>query len=244
LITLVTTLRPRVALTTLIGLGFTLSAGLWMGRVFALSSWFPWLAAAFFAAGMVLVLLLGLPHHPFPRFGVANVVTTLRLMLVALVAGLVVEPRLPGRAMLTVALAMLCIALDGVDGWLARRTRLASALGARFDMETDALLILLLSTLVWRYDKAGLWVVACGLMRYLFVSAGWVLPWMARRLTPTLRGKTVAVIQLLGLSVALLPVVSPPVSGAVAALTLGALTWSFAVDVGRLWNQRTADDSR
>ena len=239
-----TTLRPRVALTTLMGLGFTLSAGLWMGRVFDLSSWFPWLAAAFFAAGMVLVLLLGLPHHPFPRFGVANVVTTSRLMLVALVGGLVLEHRLPGRAMLTVVLAMLCIALDGVDGWLARRTRLSSALGARFDMETDALLILLLSTLVWRYDKAGLWVVACGLMRYLFVSAGWVLPWMAGRLTPTLRGKTVAVIQLMGLSIALLPVVSPPVSGAVGALTLAALAWSFAVDVGRLWNQRTADESR
>ena len=105
---------------------------------------------------MALVLMLGLPHHPFPRFGAANLVTTSRLMLVALVAGFALEDRVArSRDRVIVALAMLCTALDGVDGWLARRTRLSSALGARFDMETDALLILLLSLLVWRYDKAG-----------------------------------------------------------------------------------------
>jgi phosphatidylglycerophosphate synthase len=240
--TLVTTLRLRVALTALVGLGLTLLASLWVGRLFHLSSSFPSLAAVSFAAGMALVLTVGLPHHPFPRFGAANLVTTARLMLVALVAGLVPQPASARGAWLVVALAMLCTALDGVDGWLARRTRLSSTLGARFDMETDALLILLLSLLVWRDDKAGIWVIACGLMRYAFVAAGWLLPWMAGRLTPTMRGKTVAVTQFLGLSVALMPFVVPPASTVVAALTLGALTWSFAVDVGRLWNQRTADE--
>jgi phosphatidylglycerophosphate synthase len=241
--TLVTTLRLRVALMASIGLGLTLSAALWMARVFHLSSWFALLAAAAFAAGMALVLL-SLAHHPFPRFGAANLATMLRLMIVSLVAGFVLEARLPDRALLIVALAMLCVALDGVDGWLARRSRLSSAMGARFDMETDALLILLLSLLVWRYDKAGLWVLASGLMRYAFVGAGWVLPWMAGRLTPTARGKTVAVLQFFGLSIALMPFVAPPASGLVAGLTLGALAWSFAVDVWRLWSQRTSDDRR
>ena len=105
-------------------------------------------------------------------------------------------------------------------------------------METDALLILLMSLLVWRHDKAGVWVVACGLMRYLFVAAGWILPWMRGRLTPTVSGKTVAVLQLAGLGLALAPVVAPPVSALVAALTLAALAWSFGVDIGRLWRQR------
>ena len=94
------------------------------------------------------------------------------------------------------------------------------------------------------HGKAGVWVIASGLMRYVFVGAGWVLPWMAGRLTPTPRGKTVAVIQFFGLSIALMPFVSSRASGWVAGLTLGALAWSFAVDVGRLWNQRTADDRR
>ena len=37
-------------------------------------------------------------HHPFARFGPANQITTLRAMLVALVAGLVGEPRVPAVA--------------------------------------------------------------------------------------------------------------------------------------------------
>ena len=185
------------------------------------------------------MLVAGARASPFPRFGAANLVTTARLMLVALVAGMVAGACDPhDLAWLVVALAMIGTALDGVDGWLARRTRLSSAFGARFDMETDALLILLLSLLVWRYDKAGVWVLVCGLMRYAFLAAGWMLPWMAGRLTPTLRGKTVAVMQLAGLGLALTPVVTPPASTLAAALTLAALAWSFAVDVGRLWRQR------
>src|SRR3954452_4314907 len=37
-----------------------------------------------------------------------------------------------------VGLAAVALALDAVDGQVARRTRTASALGARFDMEVDA----------------------------------------------------------------------------------------------------------
>ena len=42
-------------------------------------------------------------------------------------------------------LSSVALALDGVDGQVARRTRTVSALGARFDMEVDAFLVLVLS---------------------------------------------------------------------------------------------------
>jgi hypothetical protein len=58
-------------------------------------------------------------------------------------------------------------------------------------------------------------------------------------LEPTLRGKTIAVVQVLALSVTLAPVVRVPLSTAVAALALLTLTWSFALDVGRLWRSRS-----
>ena len=128
-------------------------------------------------------------------------------------------------------------ALDGLDGWLARRDAQASSFGARFDLETDAAFILVLSVLVWQHGKAGAWVLGCGLMRYLFVAAGSVLPWMAAPLRSTIRGKSVAIGQLVGLSVALLPVVKSPLSDVVAALTLAALVWSFAVDIAWLKRQ-------
>ena len=175
--------------------------------------------------------------HPYQRFGPANVVTTIRAMLVALVAVLIGRPATPEMLWVVIGLTAVMGALDGLDGWLARRTRMASEFGARFDMETDAALILVLSILVWQHGKAGAWVLLCGLMRYAFVAAGWLLPWLARPLQSTRRGKTVAVGQLVGLSVALAPIVPVPLSAVAAALTLTALAWSFAIDIARLSRQ-------
>lgn len=195
---------------------------------------YPWKAAACFAASMTIAIgFIG--GHPFPQFGPANCVTTVRLMLVALAAGLIGEPAVPRVAAAAVSLIVTIAVLDGFDGWLARRSRMTSDFGARFDMETDALLILVVSVLVWRHGKAGAWVLLGGLMRYAFVAAGWPWPWMAGRLTPTWRAKVITVAHITGLVVALSPVVSTPVSGIAAATTLAALTWSFAIDVGRLW---------
>lgn len=184
--------------------------------------------------------------HPYPRFGPANYVTTIRALLVALIATSIVGPATPEVLWAVIGVTALVAALDGLDGWLARRTGMASAFGARFDMETDAVLILVLSILVWQQEKAGGWVLLCGLMRYGFVAAGWLQPWLAQPLRSTRRGKTVAVGQLLGLSVALAPIVSPPVSTLVAALTLTALAWSFAIDVRWLLrhDRTTSEESR
>jgi phosphatidylglycerophosphate synthase len=144
---------------------------------------------------------------------------------------------------LVIATAVMAT-LDGVDGWLARRTGLSSAFGARFDMETDAFFMLVLAILVWRHDKAGAWVIAIGLMRYAFVAAGWLLPWLAQPLRATRRGKAVAVAQVIGLGVALLPVVPAPASTVGSAVLLAALVWSFAVDVRFLYERRARPQGR
>jgi phosphatidylglycerophosphate synthase len=81
-------------------------------------------------------------------------------------------------------------------------------------------------------------VLGIGLMRYLFVAAGKALPWLNGRLTPTFRGKTVAVVQMGALSFVLAPFVPPLLSMPVAAVALALLIWSFGVDVGRLWRGR------
>ncbi len=171
-------------------------------------------------------------HHPFPRFGPANQVTSVRALLVVLVAALIGEAPRPAYAVGIAAGAML---LDGVDGWLARRTRMASAFGARFDMEIDALLIQVLAVLVWHYGKAGPWVLASGLWRYAFLCAGWIRPWLRRPLAPTRRAKAICIVQIVALLVALVPAVAPPVSSAIAASALIALSYSFLADIARLW---------
>ncbi|MBI3047289.1 MAG: CDP-alcohol phosphatidyltransferase family protein [Acidobacteria bacterium] len=204
-------------------------AGVWVGA----GSAYPLTAAAVAAATLAAIVGVAGHEHPFTTFGAANVVTTIRVALVALVAALVGRDADAAVLWFALALAGIEVALDGFDGWLARRGGLASEFGARFDMETDALLILVLSVLVWQHEKAGAWVLLCGLMRYLFVAGGRLLPWLRRPLRSTLRGKTVAVLQVGGLGAALAPIVPPPHSTVVAAVTLAALLWSFIVDI--LW---------
>src|SRR5690606_3585372 len=104
--------------------------------------------------------------------------------------------------------------------------------------ETDTFFMFVLSILAWQHGRAGAWVLLCGLMRYAFVAAGWMLPWLSRPLKPTTRGRTVAVLQSAGLAIVLMPAVPPRAAVAVAAATLAALTWSFALDVLRLWRGR------
>ena len=193
-----------------------------------------WVAGIVYVTVMAAVLWLVTGHHVHGRFGPANHVTVARVVLTAIVAGAVVETPSVELAWWVIALTGMACLLDGVDGWLARRTRLHSPFGARFDMEIDALLTLALSVLVWRFGKAGVWVLASGLTRYAFVAAGWFWPWLAGPLSPTRRGKTVAVLQFVGLGIALLPVLDRAVTGPIAAATLAALVWSFGLDIRRL----------
>jgi phosphatidylglycerophosphate synthase len=203
-----------------------------------------------YVAGAVIGFALALPlvgrglaAHPHPRFGAANRVTLLRL---ALVAGLLAA--LPqadttdtaGLAWGLVGVATLAALLDAVDGPLARRSGLASAFGARFDMEVDALLILVLSLLLVGMGRAGPWVLAAGLLRYGFVAAARGWPWLAAPLPPSRRRQAVCVAQIVALIVALAPVLPAALAAAIAGLGLVALLASFAIDIAWLARSRPA----
>ena len=181
-----------------------------------------------------------LPGHSAHRgFGLANGATLLRGVAVALFAGLL-GAGAPGQEWLVVAFAAAALALDGVDGWLARRLGSASPFGARFDMEVDALLILALAALVLDGGKAGAWVLAAGGLRYAFVAAQTLAPALRSPLPESRRRKTVCVLQIAALIVCLAPVVPPPLSAALAAASIAVLAWSFALDTVWLLRRRPA----
>ena len=187
------------------------------------------------AGGVMLAALTGLRgHHPFARLGPANVVTGVRALLVALLAAVALEPATAGVGWWVVVTSTVAASLDLADGWLARRTGLTSAFGARFDMEIDALLVLVLSALVWRTGTVGTWILLAGLLRYLFVAAGVILPWMARALPSSRRRQAICVVQITALIIALAPIVPAPLSVALCAVSLALLVWSFWVDVAWL----------
>jgi len=203
-----------------------------------LSPQFPPRAVLVFLAMMAVAIGHLRDGHPFPRLGAANRITTIRTMLVSLIAGTIGEPIPSTTAAAIASMGLAASSLDGMDGLLARRARMASRFGARFDMEVDAFFILVLSVLAWRTGKAGAWVLLAGSMRYLFVGAMSFLPWLRRETPPSFRRKAIAVLQMLGLSVVILPAIVPPLSAWWCAFVLMMLVYSFGVDTLWLWRHR------
>src|SRR5437899_3864967 len=148
-----------------------------------------WLAGTGYLAAVGLGITNGLRDKGM--LGPADKVTLARAILTGGVAALVAGT--VNRPVMLIALILAALVLDGVDGQVARRTGTASAFGARFDMEIDASLILILSGYVALHF--GPWVLAIGLMRYACLAAGRVVPWHRAPVPSTMTGKVVAVTQ-------------------------------------------------
>jgi phosphatidylglycerophosphate synthase len=192
-----------------------------------------WLAGVAYAAVLGTVLTLALLRRGPTALGPADHVTLVRAVLTGCVTALVADAvRAPTPLVLLVFVASVALVLDAVDGLVARRTGTASQLGARFDMEVDAFLILVLSVFV--AASLGAWVLAIGLMRYGFVAATRLLPWLGAPLPPSTARKTVAALQGIVLTVAAAGVLPRPSAIVVTGLALAALVWSFARDTRRL----------
>ncbi|MBU2091414.1 MAG: CDP-alcohol phosphatidyltransferase family protein [Alphaproteobacteria bacterium] len=196
-------------------------------------------------AVIALLLLRGLPYHaPHRRFGAANLVTLGRAVAVCLLAGLIGHPEKVTAAGWAVPLAALAIlALDGLDGYIARHSGIASRYGARFDMEVDAFLTLVLALLVAQGGSVGPWIVLCGLMRYLFVGWLLVMPRFDRPLPPRFRRKAVFVAQAIGLLGALAPGMPPQLVILLAGSAVGLVAASFAADAFWLYRQAKKDQT-
>ena len=173
----------------------------------------------------------------------ADVVTTVRLLLVCVLAALVgrgfVAPVALGWL---VSLAVVALVLDAVDGHVARRTGTCTPFGARYDMEVDALLILVLSVHVAR--TLAWWVLLIGLARYLLLVAGWVWPWLRAETPPRPWAKVVAVVQGVLLTVATADVLPRHVVLPALAVALALLAESFGHQVLQLRRLRPADAER
>ncbi|SHJ20778.1 CDP-alcohol phosphatidyltransferase family protein [Wenxinia saemankumensis] len=221
-----------------------LHLGVVAGGIAALEALFPALAAGQLPVLALAVLMAatiaGLMHaarggsYPHGRFGACNGVTYLRGSLACLLALPLAAPSAladPDLGWTIFAIGAVALSLDGVDGWLARRSGLASAFGARFDMEIDSVLALILALLAWAGGAAGPLVLVLGLARYVFVAAGWTLPWLAAPLPPSFLRKTICVVQL-GTLIALQAPILPDRPGHAAAIGAALLlAFSFGRDI-------------
>jgi len=124
--------------------------------------------AAIGAVGVVSFAVLVYRMRPswLPAgFGLANAITTLRLLLT--LAMLVFGKAWPASWLFLCALAI--VTLDGVDGWAARRFSTSGEFGARYDTAVDSLYTLALCALLHARGTLGAWVFLAGAWHYLYV---------------------------------------------------------------------------
>jgi phosphatidylglycerophosphate synthase len=215
-------------LRAVLGLG---AAGTWVGIACA--------------TGLFVVVTDGLARTGRRTPGPADRVTLARAVLICAVAALVADTATAGEAAgggpaalaTLVGLASLALVLDALDGRVARRTGTVSTFGARFDMEADAFLILVLAVHVAR--GLGWWVLAVGAARYLLLAAQRLAPWLRGAVPARRWRKAVAAQQGVGLTAAASGLLPEAVAAAVVGVGLAALAVSFGTEASTLWRRRT-----
>jgi phosphatidylglycerophosphate synthase len=155
-------------------------------------------------------------------FGSPNALTSLRLLVALLLA----TAFHGASGWFWGAAVIALLALDGLDGALARRRGNTSEFGAHFDMETDAFTVLVVVFELWQRGAFATWILTAGLLRYLYVICCALLPPAAGEMPRSLLARYAFLILMLGLATGL---ALPPPLGSVGALVgTVVVTLSFA----------------
>lgn len=185
------------------------------------------------AAGFTLWLFRrGFPH---PTLGAGNLVTLGRM---ALIISLLAAVTGHSKPWVVVAVASIALALDGFDGWLARRNDRVSDFGETLDMEVDSAFTVILAASALAAGTIGPLVLLLALPRYLFVAAAWVLPWLSQELPESMTRKVICVIQVIALITLQVPGLLGDLTTPLVWVVGGVLLWSFGRDVVWLWRSR------
>jgi phosphatidylglycerophosphate synthase len=196
-----------------------------------------WTVGVVSSVAVSATLSLGMSRYGSDGLGPADRVTLTRATIAVGVAALTADSfSRPVPVTAVAVLAALALVLDAVDGWVARRTGTASRLGATFDMEVDAFLILVLSVYVAR--STGPWVLAIGAARYVLLVARWGLPWLHGPVPPLYWRKVVAATQGIVLTCAAAEVLPVLWTEVALAASLALLSESFGREVWWLRRHR------
>ncbi len=191
----------------------------------------PWFLAL--AAGAVVVVrAAGSVLRRKPRFSSpADRVTLGRAAVVACCAAVTADGLLAGSLPggMVVVLGTAAFLLDAVDGRVARFTGWATAEGSRLDSDTDAALVLVLSSAA--AGVFGPWPLAIGLMYYVFLAASWFRPSLKTPLPSSTVRRVIGASQPSALLFTLLPGVPTWLGAMVLGPALGLLACSFGRDV-------------
>lgn len=235
--------RPSLALKQLV---------LWLGGMAGVAAGSALLMSGINVTGLVAVtlgyiaaaafaLILFSRGFPHPTLGTGNVVTLGRTALIVSIL-----TTLGGEAhpWAVVVIASVALALDGFDGWYARREARVSRFGETLDMEIDSAFTVILAAGAVMAGTIGPLVLLLVLPRYIFVIAALWLRWLNGPLPETTTRKVICVIQVIALISLQVPGFWGVFTPAVVLAVGGVLLWSFGRDVVFLWRRHRDASSR
>ena len=202
--------------------------------------------ATLITAYVLILLRIGMPLNYHPRqkvlhsnLGYGTWITITRAMLIAILAGYLFQPwpqsRLfPGRLTWTPGTLYLAASLlDYLDGRVARAVNHETRLGAFLDINIDALGLLIAPLLaVWYGQLPGAYLSVGGAY-YLLVFGIWLRKKCSKpvfEVKPRRSARIIAGFQMGFVGIALLPVISPPMTTAAAYIFMIPLLVGFAKD--------------
>ncbi|WP_247005731.1 CDP-alcohol phosphatidyltransferase family protein [Halorientalis litorea] len=174
-------------------------------------------------------------------FGAANTLTLLRGGLYAVVAGFLVVPATTDLAWVPAVCYGTGVALDKLDGTVARTIGEQTPLGTRLDMAFDTFGFVVAPLVAVLWGRLPVWYLSIAAARYVYLGG---IRWRRLRGRPVGErpdsdlSKYLAGIQMVFLTVALVPVVPSDILFAVApallVLSLAVFARDFLVVSGRL----------
>lgn len=192
-------------------------------------------ASAFAGLVIPLAAMVSVSRRRPPHYGPADAITLVRAALAGGITTLVGPVLLTGAAIRhweIVVLAVLALALDGIDGLVARHTGTESGAGARLDLEIDAALAAI--TVIPVAMTVGWWALPLGYLRYLFALAARFQPAFLRPMPPSRIRKAIGAVQTIALAIALVPALPMTLRATLVAITLVAVLVSFTRDIASL----------
>jgi CDP-diacylglycerol--glycerol-3-phosphate 3-phosphatidyltransferase len=176
-------------------------------------------------------------------FGPATAITMGRGLLLAIVAGFLFIPRPTGAAAWVPGLTYgSAIGLDFLDGLVARRRDQPTQLGAILDLRFDTLGLFVAPLLGVLYGQLPVWYLSVAVAKPVCIGA---LSVRARRGRPanalpkSAINRWLAGLQMAVVTLALLPVIGPPLT----SFTATAAMIPFLVQFGRDWRTATTHTS-
>jgi CDP-diacylglycerol--glycerol-3-phosphate 3-phosphatidyltransferase len=170
----------------------------------------------------------------YPDLGAGTLATLLRGILLAAACGFLFSPRPPGSlAWAPAILFATAELLDYLDGYLARRSRRQTELGASFDLALDNLGMLIGSAVAVWYRVLPWPFLTIGFAGLLFQLGRWAQRRSGREvreLPPSRSRRPIAGLMMGFLSAMLWPIVGPPATTLAGLFFLAPFLASFARD--------------